>query len=109
MDPKALEVQLYSFFNLGARCGKVVNAKPRHPLYKRLGGPQGRVRKNLAPTGIRSPDRPACSQSLYPLSYPGPRAMPDSPRNLAVASHYNGCKQRLVFPSTTLCVQAHAF
>jgi hypothetical protein len=24
----------------------------------------------LAPTGIRSPDRPACSQSLYRLSYP---------------------------------------
>ena len=23
------------------------------------------------PTGIRSPDRPACSQSLYRLSYPG--------------------------------------
>ena len=26
--------------------------------------------ENLAPTGIRSPDRPACSQSLYRLSYP---------------------------------------
>ena len=25
------------------------------------------------PTGIRSPDRPACSESLYRLSYPGPR------------------------------------
>jgi hypothetical protein len=28
--------------------------------------------KNLAPTGIQSPDRPARSQSLYRLSYPGP-------------------------------------
>ena len=28
---------------------------------------------NLAPTGIRSPDRPSPSQSLYRLSYPGPR------------------------------------
>jgi hypothetical protein len=28
--------------------------------------------ENIAPTGIRSPDRPACSQSLYRLSYPGP-------------------------------------
>ena len=28
---------------------------------------------NLAPTGIRSPDRPARSESLYRLSYPGPR------------------------------------
>jgi hypothetical protein len=26
--------------------------------------------ENLAPTGIRSPDRPARSQSLYGLSYP---------------------------------------
>jgi len=25
---------------------------------------------NLAPTGIQSPDRPACSQSLYRLCYP---------------------------------------
>ena len=49
------------------------NVYRRYPLYRRLGGPQGRygqVRKNLAPTGIRSPDRPACSQSLYRLSYP---------------------------------------
>jgi len=33
--------------------------KPWYPLYRRLGGPQGRsgqVRKNLASTGIRSPD-----------------------------------------------------
>ena len=31
--------------------------------------------ENLAPTGIRSPDRPACSESLYRLSYPGPCAI----------------------------------
>ena len=29
--------------------------------------------KNLAATGIRSPDRPARSESLHPLSYPGPQ------------------------------------
>ena len=28
--------------------------------------------ENLAPTGIRSPDRPARSESLYRLSYTGP-------------------------------------
>ena len=28
--------------------------------------------ENLAPTGIRSPDCPARSESLYRLSYPGP-------------------------------------
>ena len=45
--------------------------KTRYPLYRRLGGPQGRSgwAENLAPTGIRSPDRPAHSQSLYRLSY----------------------------------------
>ena len=47
--------------------------KTRYPLYRRLGGPQGRsgqVRKISLPTGIRSPDRPARSQALYRLCYP---------------------------------------
>jgi hypothetical protein len=38
--------------------------KTRYPLYRRLGGPEGRfgrVRKISPVTGIRSPDRPACS------------------------------------------------
>jgi hypothetical protein len=49
--------------------------KTRYPLYRRLGGPHGRsgcVRKITPSTGIRPPDRSACSQSLYRLSYPGP-------------------------------------
>ena len=29
--------------------------------------------RRLAPTGLRSTDRPACSESLYQLSYPGPQ------------------------------------
>ena len=43
-------------------------------MYRRLGGPQGRserMRKASPATGIRSPDRPARSESLYRLSYPG--------------------------------------
>ena len=47
--------------------------KSRYPLYRRLGGPQGRsgqVRKISHTTGIRSPDLPARSQSLYWLRYP---------------------------------------
>ena len=47
--------------------------KTRDPLYRRLDGPQGRsgqVWIISPPTGIRSPDRPARSQSLYRLSYP---------------------------------------
>jgi hypothetical protein len=42
--------------------------KTRYSLYKGLGGPQGRsgqVQKISSPTGIRSPDRPARSESLY--------------------------------------------
>jgi len=47
--------------------------KTWYSLYRRLGGPQGRpgqVRKISPSTGIRFPDRPACSQSLYRLRYP---------------------------------------
>jgi hypothetical protein len=61
----------------------MVSTTPR-PLYPRevpgthctggwvASGPVWTCAKNLAPTGIRSPDRPARSQSLYRLSYPGP-------------------------------------
>jgi len=47
--------------------------KTRYPLYKRLGGAPGPVwtdAENLVPIGIRSPDRPARSQSLHRLRYP---------------------------------------
>ena len=36
-------------------------------------GRSGEVRIISPPTGIRSPDRPARSESLYQLSDPGPR------------------------------------
>jgi len=44
-----------------------------YPLYRKLGGLQGRfgqMRKISPPTGIRSPDRPARSLSLYRQRYP---------------------------------------
>jgi hypothetical protein len=47
----------------------------RYPLYRRLAGPQGRseqMRKISSQLGFETPDRPARSQSLYRLSYPGP-------------------------------------
>jgi hypothetical protein len=62
---RVVEVQLYSFFNLGTwpRTGRFTPGKePRYQLYRRLDGPRGRsgrVRKSLAFTGIRSPDRAA--------------------------------------------------
>ena len=55
-----------------ARPGRTLPpGKTRYPFYRRLGGPQGRSRhaENLVLNGIRSPDRPARSQSLYRLSY----------------------------------------
>jgi hypothetical protein len=66
--------------------GWVVNATPR-PLYpwERPGthciggwlGPRAgldRCGKSRSPIGIRSRDRPASSESLYRLSYPGPQS-----------------------------------
>jgi hypothetical protein len=76
--------EVYSFFNLGARWGLVVNATPpaallpgkRHGTHYRGSwvGPQGRsvqVRKISPLSGIRYPDRPARSESLHRPSYPG--------------------------------------
>jgi hypothetical protein len=48
--------------------------KTRYPLYRRLGGPQGRsgrVQKISSHWGS-IPEHPARSESLYRLSYPGP-------------------------------------
>ena len=71
------------FHDLGARMGvggqhhvpaALPPGKTRYALYRRLGRPQGRsglVRKISPHTGIRSPDRPVRSESLYRLSYPG--------------------------------------
>jgi hypothetical protein len=76
------DIALHSL-DLGSRKGLVVSTKPR-PLYPREGpstnctggweGPKAglEVCEDLTPTEIRSPDRPARSQSLYRLSYPGP-------------------------------------
>jgi hypothetical protein len=64
------------FPDLGARRGWVVSTTPRPlypekdpvPIVQEAGwapGPVWTCEKNLAPTRIRSPDRPARSQSLY--------------------------------------------
>jgi len=48
--------------------------KTWYPLYRRLGGPQGRsgrVRKISPPAGFDSPDRPARSKSLHWLRCAG--------------------------------------
>jgi hypothetical protein len=58
------------------RSGRFTPGKDPVPIVQEAGWAQGRsgCAKNLAPppppTGIRAPDRPARSQSLYRLSYP---------------------------------------
>ena len=70
-----------SFHDHGARRGWGVSVTSRPlftpgkdpvPIVQEAGWAPGLVwtgAENLAPTGIRSPDRPACSQSLYRLHY----------------------------------------
>jgi hypothetical protein len=76
-------VELYSFLTSALegggwsspRPGRVTPGKDPVPIVQEAGwatGPVWTCMKNLAPTGIRSPDRPACSQSLYGLSYLAP-------------------------------------
>jgi len=54
--------------------GALTPGKTRYPFYMRLYWPQdrsGRVRKISPHTGIRSPDGPTRSESLYRLSFSG--------------------------------------
>ena len=58
------------------RPGRFTPGKDPVPIVQGAGwapGPVWKGAENLAPppTGIRFPDRPACSESLYRLSYPG--------------------------------------
>jgi hypothetical protein len=76
-----VEVYLYSFSTLALgeggwsapRPGRFTPWKDSVPIVQEAGLTSGLVwtcAKNFAPTGIRSPDRPARSQSLYRLRYP---------------------------------------
>ena len=70
------------FHDHGSRKGWGVSVTPRQlftpgkdsvPIVQEAGwapGPVWTGAENLAPTGIRSPDRPARNQSLYRLRYP---------------------------------------
>ena len=86
---RGVQIYLYSFFNIDARCGWVVNATPlAHYLWDRHPGSivqevewfsrsVWKDAENLTPTGIRSPDRPAHSESLYRLRFPRPPLFKD--------------------------------
>ena len=78
------EVYIYSFFNLGAIwCGSSTpppgqftrGERDLVPNVHEAGWAPGQIctaAENLTPTGIRSPVRPACTESLYRLRHPGP-------------------------------------
>ena len=70
--------------------------KTRGPLYRRLGGPQGRSgwAENLVPTGIRSRTFHLVSQSLYRLSY---RAHMSVLKELFQVLKYNGYVPRALY------------
>ena len=56
------------------RPGRFTPGKDPVPIVQEAGWAPGSVwagAENLASTGIRSPDRPARSESLYRLGYPG--------------------------------------
>ena len=71
--------------------------KNQYLLHRRLSEPQGRsgwIQENSSPTGIRSLDRPDCSESLYRLRYLGPLMLVsasenDSNGNSTGGSRYN--------------------
>ena len=60
------------------RPGRFTPRKDPVPIVQVVGwvpGPVWKGAESLAPTGIRFPDRPARSESLYRQSYPGPYAI----------------------------------
>ena len=81
---RGLKAYLYSFFNRGARWGGWTTPRsgrftPRKDTVCIVQeavwapGPVWTGAENLAPTGIRSPDPPTHSESLYRLSYHDPQ------------------------------------
>jgi len=102
------------FLHHGTRRGWGVSVTPR-PLFTRgkdpvpivqesgwVPGPVWTGAENLAPSEIRSPDRPACSQSLYRLSYPAQYKLaissPNSRRGKYPTLHHSvlRCYSRMV-------------
>ena len=71
---RGVDVQFYSFFNLSVVPGPLYPRKTESvPIVWEAGwnsGPVWTGVENLAPIGIRSPDRPPRSESLYRLLIP---------------------------------------
>jgi hypothetical protein len=93
------------FLDLGARRGGWSAPRPgrfipgKDPVLsvKKAGwspGPVWTCAKNLAPTGIRSPDRPARSQSLCRLSYPDPIQLLPGRNSFNLQHRQHGCPRQ---------------
>jgi hypothetical protein len=106
------------FLDLGTRRGWGVSVTPRPlstpgkdpgPIVQEAGwapGPVWTDAKNLAPTGTRSPDRSARSQSLYRLSYPAHSIMEYPGRNsvrLSSGSPGNCCDSAFIYARNLSC------
>ena len=85
--------------------------KTRYLLCRRLGGPQGRsgqVGKISPPTGIRSPDRPARSQSLYRLRYPAHKHLVNSQKLHTSKNSINNIQRNAqIFQYTVLHLKSY--
>ena len=67
------------------RPGRFTPGKDSLPIAEEAGWAPGLVLtgvENLAPTGIRSPDRPTRGDSLYRLSYRGSRFLQEKQLNI---------------------------
>jgi hypothetical protein len=82
----------------GQRSGRFTPGNDPVPIVQEAGwapGPVWTGAENLAPTRIRSPDRPARSESLYRLRYPGPYFSNLARENVS-GSHYSHSTEKFV-------------
>ena len=110
-----VEVQLYSFLTFfSTRRGEESASRPGHftpekdpvPIVQEAGwapGPVWTGAENLAATGIRSPDRPARSQSLYRLSY----RPTDKDVMISKSEIFKNRDKNDVTKTSTLCTPQH--
>ena len=103
------------FHGHGTRRGWGVSVTPRPlftlgkdavPIVQEAGwapGPVWTGAENLAPTGIRSPDRPARSQSLYRLRYPAYKVSPYGLQYLKTCSSENSYETKPKIQSGLCC------
>ena len=77
--------------DLASRPGRFLTpGKTRYPLYRRLGGPQGRSgRRKISPHHDSIPDRPARIQSLCRLSYPAHLILKQQVVNIVTTCYEN--------------------